>query len=260
MGGNYETHTLLAVVCRATFDARRLANLNRATRFCRPPQPSTTYKSLQKRINGIIDDGAVQVAPQTGENRTSVQLKDLDLDGEDEAIASSARPAIPTSSMCMYLKRMAPNIRPSQRDRHRRADRLGVLPHPAAHRGKGHHSCPGNSAAKAPCRHDGMLLPGRRTQDPARNHLYGRSSLPIWIPMAPTIWSCSRPTRPTAASPSYTATRTTNWNLRVKPRFPPKANGRQPENGLAARLSAGRLCRKQTGTKRRPDDRYLHLR
>ena len=51
------------------------------------PQPSTTYKSLQKRINGIIDDGAVQVAPQTGENRTSVQLKDLDLDGEDEAIA-----------------------------------------------------------------------------------------------------------------------------------------------------------------------------
>lgn len=51
------------------------------------PQPSTTYKSLQKQINGILDDGAIMATPQAGENRTSVQLKDLDLDGEDEAIA-----------------------------------------------------------------------------------------------------------------------------------------------------------------------------
>lgn len=51
------------------------------------PQPSTTYESLQKQISDIMDDGAVQVTPQSGENRTSVQLKDLDLDGEDEAIA-----------------------------------------------------------------------------------------------------------------------------------------------------------------------------
>lgn len=51
------------------------------------PQPSTTYDSLQKQISAIMEDGAVPVTPQSGENRTSVQLKDLDLDGEDEAIA-----------------------------------------------------------------------------------------------------------------------------------------------------------------------------
>ena len=51
------------------------------------PQPSTTYKSLQKQIAAILDDGTIQVTPQAGENRTSVQLRDLDLDGIDEAIA-----------------------------------------------------------------------------------------------------------------------------------------------------------------------------
>lgn len=52
-----------------------------------PPKPSATYESLQKQINDIAEKGAIAVSPQTGENRNTVQLMDLDLDGEDEAVA-----------------------------------------------------------------------------------------------------------------------------------------------------------------------------
>lgn len=51
------------------------------------PKPSTTYESLQKQINNITSQGAIAVSPQAGENRNTVQLMDLDLDGEDEAVA-----------------------------------------------------------------------------------------------------------------------------------------------------------------------------
>lgn len=51
------------------------------------PKPSATYESLQKQINNITSKGAIPVSPQSGENRNTVQLMDLDLDGEDEAIA-----------------------------------------------------------------------------------------------------------------------------------------------------------------------------
>ena len=52
-----------------------------------PPRPSATYESLQKQINNITSQGAIAVSPQSGENRNTVQLMDLDLDGEDEAVA-----------------------------------------------------------------------------------------------------------------------------------------------------------------------------
>lgn len=52
-----------------------------------PPQPSKTYEALQKQINAITEDGNIPVAPQSGENRTTVKLVDLDQDGEDEAVA-----------------------------------------------------------------------------------------------------------------------------------------------------------------------------
>ena len=51
------------------------------------PQPSKAYEALQKQLNLITEQGAVPVAPQSGQNRTTVQLVDLDQDGEDEAIA-----------------------------------------------------------------------------------------------------------------------------------------------------------------------------
>ena len=51
------------------------------------PRPSATYESLQKQINNITSKGAIAVSPQSGENRNTVQLMDLNLDGEDEAVA-----------------------------------------------------------------------------------------------------------------------------------------------------------------------------
>ena len=52
-----------------------------------PPQPSKTYEALQKQLSAIAEDGKIAVAPQSGENRTTVKLVDLDQDGEDEAVA-----------------------------------------------------------------------------------------------------------------------------------------------------------------------------
>lgn len=56
-------------------------------KLLQPPQPSKTYEALQKQINAITEDGAIAVAPQSGQNRTTVKLEDLDQDGEEEAIA-----------------------------------------------------------------------------------------------------------------------------------------------------------------------------
>lgn len=51
------------------------------------PQPSKNYIALQNKLNEITDKKAVAAAPQSGENRSTVQLVDLDGDGEDEAVA-----------------------------------------------------------------------------------------------------------------------------------------------------------------------------
>ncbi|MGN1008831.1 MAG: hypothetical protein ACI4PV_07775, partial [Butyricicoccus sp.] len=56
-------------------------------KLLQPPQPSKTYEALQKQINAITEAGNIAVAPQSGENRTTVKLVDLDQDGEDEAVA-----------------------------------------------------------------------------------------------------------------------------------------------------------------------------
>lgn len=56
-------------------------------KLLQPPQPSKTYEALQKQLSAIADAGAVAVAPQSGQNRTTVQLNDLDQDGSEEAIA-----------------------------------------------------------------------------------------------------------------------------------------------------------------------------
>lgn len=50
------------------------------------PQHSDEYYDLQKAIDGVMTAGASYCAPVAGVNQQSVQLADLDGDGEDEAI------------------------------------------------------------------------------------------------------------------------------------------------------------------------------
>ncbi len=51
------------------------------------PKLPSDYIALQKQIDIEISDGKVQVAPESGSNRNTVQLVDIDGDGEEEAIA-----------------------------------------------------------------------------------------------------------------------------------------------------------------------------
>ena len=51
------------------------------------PRPSTHYQSLQIELERLIASGVSYTAPTEGENRSSVQLVDLNGDGVDEAIA-----------------------------------------------------------------------------------------------------------------------------------------------------------------------------
>jgi len=51
------------------------------------PQPPEEYLELQRVIENVLDSGAEYLAPTSGSNRQSVQLRDLDGDGVDEAIA-----------------------------------------------------------------------------------------------------------------------------------------------------------------------------
>lgn len=51
------------------------------------PQQSEEFRSLQSKINEIIADGAEYAAPTSGSNRQSVQLYDINGDGEEEVLA-----------------------------------------------------------------------------------------------------------------------------------------------------------------------------
>lgn len=51
------------------------------------PQPTENFVALQAPLKKILDGGALYAVPQSGENRSTVQLVDLDGDGMDEAIA-----------------------------------------------------------------------------------------------------------------------------------------------------------------------------
>jgi hypothetical protein len=51
------------------------------------PQPSKDYEALQVCLSQVVDQGGEYAAPLTGEMIQSVQLQDLDGDGEQEAIA-----------------------------------------------------------------------------------------------------------------------------------------------------------------------------
>ena len=51
------------------------------------PQPPMDFLNLQMALNAILEEGAEYAAPVSGSNRQSVQLVDLDADGEKEAVA-----------------------------------------------------------------------------------------------------------------------------------------------------------------------------
>ena len=51
------------------------------------PQASEEYLQLQEQIDTVLDSGAEYSPPTSGPNRQSVQLKDIDGDGENEVIA-----------------------------------------------------------------------------------------------------------------------------------------------------------------------------
>lgn len=51
------------------------------------PKPPKNYLALQNELDAILKTGVVYTSPESGENRNTVQLKDLDNDGESEAIS-----------------------------------------------------------------------------------------------------------------------------------------------------------------------------
>lgn len=58
----------------------------------RLPKLPKEYESLEKQIDALIDDGAEYAAPTSGSNLQSVQMVDLNGDGEEEAVAFFRRP------------------------------------------------------------------------------------------------------------------------------------------------------------------------
>lgn len=51
------------------------------------PKPSTNYQTLQMELEQLIASGVSYTAPASGDNRSAIQLVDLDGDGTEEAIA-----------------------------------------------------------------------------------------------------------------------------------------------------------------------------
>lgn len=51
------------------------------------PKPPANYQSLQVELDKLLSSGVTYTAPTGGENRSSIQLVDLDNDGVEEAIA-----------------------------------------------------------------------------------------------------------------------------------------------------------------------------
>ena len=71
------------------------------------PRPSTNYQSLQSELEHLLASGVSYTAPTEGENRSSVQLTDLDGDGVDEAVAffrGSTSATSNTFSVYVYRK------------------------------------------------------------------------------------------------------------------------------------------------------------
>lgn len=66
------------------------------------PRHSDAYNELQNAIDGVMGEGAEYAAPISGTNRQSVQLADLDGDGEDEAVVFVRRPGEAPLCACVF--------------------------------------------------------------------------------------------------------------------------------------------------------------
>lgn len=62
------------------------------------PRPSANYQTLQAELDKLIASGVTYVAPASGNNRSTVQLMDLDGDGEEEVVAFFRGASAATSS------------------------------------------------------------------------------------------------------------------------------------------------------------------
>ena len=67
------------------------------------PQMSEEYVQLQQLIAQRIESGSTYAAPTGGSNRQNVQLRDLDGDGADEALAFLADES-GTPTVCVYRR------------------------------------------------------------------------------------------------------------------------------------------------------------
>lgn len=65
------------------------------------PRHSDAYNELQNAIDGAMEEGVQYAAPISGGNRQSVQLADLDGDGEEEAIVFVRRAG--DAPLCAYV-------------------------------------------------------------------------------------------------------------------------------------------------------------
>lgn len=66
------------------------------------PRHSDEYNELQKAIDGVMTEGVQYAAPVSGKNQQSVQLADLDADGEDEAIVFLRVPGDRPLRACVF--------------------------------------------------------------------------------------------------------------------------------------------------------------
>ena len=68
------------------------------------PQPPEDYLDLQTALNAVLDEGAEYAAPVSGANRQSVQLVDLNADGEKEAVAFFRATGDRPLRLCIFQK------------------------------------------------------------------------------------------------------------------------------------------------------------
>ena len=68
------------------------------------PQPPEDYLDLQNALSAVLDEGAEYAAPVSGANRQSVQLVDLNADGEKEAVAFFRGTGDRPLRLCIFQK------------------------------------------------------------------------------------------------------------------------------------------------------------
>ena len=77
------------------------------------PQPPDEYLELQNVIESVLSSGAEYSAPTSGSNRQNVQLRDIDGDGQDEALAFF-RSSEDSKPLKIYIFRMADEVYETQ--------------------------------------------------------------------------------------------------------------------------------------------------